>query len=332
MVTQKNIADELGLSVAAVSKALSNSSDVSQEVKEKVKAVAERLGYVPNATARALQSHKSKLIGLLYSGIEKAGLSHEFFSFVMDSFRKEAEKEGYSVIFLQETPSMDYLDMVHYWDMDAVAVLYCDFAQPSVQRLIASPIPMVVLNFHFPGKISVQSNSYYGEKDMIYHLYRGGYRKFALVEGEGGARASVFKERVYAYNAALKELGLTSLGQEACKSYDPVTALAATKRILEKTKPDVLVYTDDICALSGVVYLRGIGVVPKKDIGVVGFGGMRMSRLSNPVLTSYVLTTSELGVTAARELITWLKNPNTYLPKRFFIDGSFQEGDTAKTN
>lgn len=332
MVTQKNIADELGLSVAAVSKALSNSSDVSEEVKEKVKEMAARLGYVPNATARALQSKKSKLIGLLYSGIEKAGLSHEFFSYVMDSFRKEAEKEGYSVIFLQETPSMDYLDMVHYWDMDAVAVLYCDFSRPSVQRLIASNIPMVILNFHFNGKISVQSNSYFGEKDMIYRLYRGGYRKFALVEGEGGARAPVFKERVYAYNSALKELGLTSYGQEACKAYDPSTALEATKKILEKTKPDVLVYTDDVCALSGIVYLRSIGLVPKKDIGVVGFGGMRMSRLSKPVLTSYVLAQDSLGITAAAELIKWLKNPNTYLPKRFFIDGTFQEGDTARTN
>mgnify|MGYP002515893937 FL=1 len=332
MVTQKNIADELGLSVAAVSKALSDSSDVSDEVKTKVKEVAARLGYVPNATARALRSHKSKLIGLLYSGIEKAGLSHEFFSYVMDSFRKEAEKEGYSVIFLQETPSMDYLDMVHYWDMDAVAVLYCDFARPSVKRLIASDIPMVVLNFHFSGKISVQSNSYYGEKDLIQRLYRGGYRKFALIEGEGGARAPVFKERVYAYYATLKELGLSSCDEEACKAYDPMTSLVATKKILERTKPDVLVYTDDVCALSGIIHLKTMGITPKKDIGVVGFGGMRMSRLSNPVLTSYVLAQDSLGITAAAELIKWLKNPNSYLPKRFFIDGTFQEGDTARTD
>lgn len=330
MTTQKDIAKALGISVAAVSKALNGAPDIGEDMKEAVRKKALELGYVLNATAKALRIRRSKLVGLIYSGIEKSGLTHDFFSAVLDAFRNEAEKEGYSVIFLQEREGMDYLDMVHYWDMDGVAIIYCDFNEPAIQRLIASSVPMAILNFPFQNKISVQSDSYNAGKTLIHALYDGGYRSFAIVKSEGGPRARVFKERVDGYFQALSEVGLKPVSEVSCAPYDPVTSAKATESILSECRPDVVVYTDDIAAMTGMTVLRYNGLKPFNDIGVVGFGGMKLSRLIDPVLTTFVLDMKGLGTKMASELVKWMTESSSFVPKCHFVSGSFQEGKTAR--
>ena len=91
MVSIKDISIRCGVSVATVSKALNNHSDISETTKNHVLSVAKEMGYYPNLFARALKTNRTYNIGVLFIDEAQSGLTHEYFANVLDSFKVEAE-------------------------------------------------------------------------------------------------------------------------------------------------------------------------------------------------------------------------------------------------
>ena len=96
MVSMKDVAAKCGVSVASVSKALNGHSDISEETRERVRRVADELGYHPNSIARALKTNRSYNIGVLMND----GFAHEYYAEVLESFKNEAESKGYDITFI----------------------------------------------------------------------------------------------------------------------------------------------------------------------------------------------------------------------------------------
>lgn len=94
--TLKEIATQLGISVATVSKSLKNYPDVSEKTKKAVTDLANQLNYTPNSFAVNLRTKESKTIGLIIPNTV-----HHFFSSVIKGILDEAEKRDYLVIILQ---------------------------------------------------------------------------------------------------------------------------------------------------------------------------------------------------------------------------------------
>ena len=90
MVSLKTIAQRCGVSTATVSKALNGHKDISKETKDRVKKVADELGYFPNAAARALKTNRSYNIGVLFEEEAGSGLTHEYFSGVLNGLKVQA--------------------------------------------------------------------------------------------------------------------------------------------------------------------------------------------------------------------------------------------------
>ena len=88
MVSMKDIASRVGVSVATVSKALNDHSDIGSATKQKVKEAAREMGYYPNASARTLKTNKSQNIGVLFRDEAGNGFTHDFYAGVLDSFKK----------------------------------------------------------------------------------------------------------------------------------------------------------------------------------------------------------------------------------------------------
>jgi len=99
-VTLKQIAENLGISVTTVSKALKNYPDVSKKTKALVKEEAKKLHYKPNVFAVNLRTKESKTVGLIIPEVV-----HHFFSSVINGIIEEAERKGYLVIILQSNES-----------------------------------------------------------------------------------------------------------------------------------------------------------------------------------------------------------------------------------
>ena len=105
MPSLKDLAKECGVSVATVSKALNDQPDIAPATRERIRAAARRMGYLPNAAARALKTNRTYNLGVLFVDEKQSGLTHEYFSAVLDSFKVEAEKRGYDITFINHNIS-----------------------------------------------------------------------------------------------------------------------------------------------------------------------------------------------------------------------------------
>ena len=99
MASLKDISKICGVSVATVSKALNDHKDIGEETKANIRRVAKEMGYSPNLSARALKTNRTYGIGVLFVDEAQSGLTHDYFSSVLDSFKRTAEKSGYDITF-----------------------------------------------------------------------------------------------------------------------------------------------------------------------------------------------------------------------------------------
>ena len=142
MVSMKDIAATCGVSVATVSKALNNHSDISDETKAVIKQKAREMGYHPNFSARALKTNKSYNIGVLYKDDAGSGLTHDYFAWVLENFKVTAENNGYDITFLNNSrlkkDRMSYLEHSIYRGMDGVMIAIADYKNAEVIELLRS--------------------------------------------------------------------------------------------------------------------------------------------------------------------------------------------------
>ena len=103
MVSMKDISIACGVSVATVSKALNDHNDIGSETKKYIKKVADEMGYFPNSMAKALKTNRTYNIGVLFAEEAYSGLTHDYYAFVLDSFKRTVEEKGYDITFINSS-------------------------------------------------------------------------------------------------------------------------------------------------------------------------------------------------------------------------------------
>ncbi len=207
MVSIKDIAKECGVSVATVSKALNDHNDISETTKEKVRKTAKQLGYMTNVSARALKTNRTYNLGVLFAD-DRAGLGHEYFSMILESFQREAEKYGYDITFINHAiagKKTTYLRHVEYRNLDGVAIITADFEDPEILELARSGHPVVAIDYVLEGCAAVLSDNNRGLAEIVNHLYRMGHRKIAFIYG---SPTFVTRERIGSFRGACMRLGI----------------------------------------------------------------------------------------------------------------------------
>ena len=178
MVSMKDIAKACDVSVATVSKALSGQQDIGEETRKRIARKAEELGYMANASARALKTNRTYNIGVLFVDPMHGGLAHEFFSGVLDGIREEAEKNGYDITFINSSvgkrPST-YLQHCLYRGVDGVVIATADFADPMVLELVNSDLPVVPIDHMFNDHASVISDNLRGMDALVRYVVSMGH-------------------------------------------------------------------------------------------------------------------------------------------------------------
>ena len=124
-MTIRMIAEKCGCSAATVSKALNGAEDVSRETAERVRRVAAELGYMPNAAARSMRTSRSYSFGVLFRDNADTGLAHEFFSGLLNGFKRQAEELGYDIFFISGRlggRTIRYAEHARYRNCDGVFI------------------------------------------------------------------------------------------------------------------------------------------------------------------------------------------------------------------
>ena len=208
MPSLKDLAKECGVSVATVSKALNDQPDISPATRERVRAAAHRMGYLPNAAARSLKTNRTYNLGVLFVDERQSGLTHEYFSAVLDSFKVEAEKHGYDITFINHNisgKSMSYLEHCRYRNVDGVVIACVNFYEPQVVELVNSEVPVVTIDHVFNNRMAILSDNVFGLKALVRQAWACGHRRIAFIHGE---KTAVTENRVAGFYQACEELGL----------------------------------------------------------------------------------------------------------------------------
>ena len=329
MVSMKDIAKACDVSVATVSKALSGQQDIGEETRKRIARKAEELGYMANASARALKTNRTYNIGVLFVDPMHGGLAHEFFSGVLDGIREAAEKNGYDITFINSSvgkrPST-YLQHCLYRGVDGVVIATADFADPMVLELVNSDLPVVPIDHMFNDHASVISDNLRGMDALVRYVVSMGHRDLALIHGE---KTTVTTSRLTGFYRACEELGIRvreDMVRES-KFHDPEGCARITKEILSlPERPTCIFFPDDYSCIGGYNAIREAGLRVPEDISAVGYDGIPLSRILSPVLTTWRQDSGGLGRTAAARLIEQIEHPKTAILDREIISGKLQEG------
>lgn len=334
MVTITDIAKACGVSRAAVSKALNNAPDISPKTAERIREQAKALGYLPNATARALKMGKSYNIGVLFSDKTGVGLTHEYFSLILESIKAEAERLGYDITFISKNlgaMSMDYYEHAKYRNCDGVVIASADFEDPAIEKLVKSDIPTVTLDYTYDSTTSILSDNIRGMEELVRFVYERGHRKIAFIHGE---MTSVTQKRLASFKKTCAALGIT-VPPEYIKPavyHDPRSSGLATRALLELTdRPTCIFFPDDLSYMGGMSELERHGIRIPEDMSVVGYDGIPLSQILRPRLATYKQGAERMGREAARLLIEQIESPETWLPQTVSVEGQLIPGDTVKT-
>ena len=332
MVTIRMIAKECGCSTATVSKALNGAPDVSAETAERIRKTAAEMGYMPNAAARALKTSRSYNFGVLYEDNSNSGLTHEFFSRMLNAFKHRAQELGYDISFISDRlggREISYTEHARYRNCDGVLILNVDFTKPGVQELATSGIPLVSIDYQLENCGCVQSDNVQGMRDLVTHIYEMGHRKIAFIHGEDTA---VTRIRIASFYRTCRELGLEVPEEYVTGSlyHDSSASAAATKQLLAlKNRPSCIIYPDDISYIGGWNELEKQGLTVPEGISAAGYDGIHFSQLLRPKLTTLRQDADLMGASAADELARAVEEGKLYIPGRILVPGKLLPGETV---
>lgn len=332
-VSLKDIAKECGMSVATVSKALNGREDISPATRELVRRTAEKMDYLPNSAARMLKTRRSYTIGVLLEDAAGSGLTHEYFSRVLQGFKNEAETLGYDITFLRNVNrQMGFLENCQYRGLDGAVIVNKDFDDPEVRKLLnATSFPCVTIDYVCNTRTSVESDNVRGMHTLTSYVCSEGHSRIAYIHGEG--EAEVTKRRVAAFYTALEENDITIPDEYLVESkyLHSKDAAVCTKRLMELPHPPTcIMYPDDMTAFGGIEYLHSVGIRVPEDVSVTGYDGSEFSQMLLPPLTTYWQNAERMGQEAAKELIASIEHPRTSYLKRITIEGALWKGSTVR--
>ena len=300
-VTLERIASETQVSISTVSRALTHPERVNSQTRERVLAVASRLGYMPNQLARGLRQRDSKTIGLIVSDILV-----RFHSEVAKGVEDVAQMHGYSLILCNSDENGDkeaqYLELLSGFQVGGVILEPTERNRAAVETMTRAGIKVVEVDriSGAQGVSAVLSDNAGGAKSAAEHLLALGHLEFGLVVGNLDFTSA--RERQAGFVARLGAAGI-DLVPERIKSCMN-TSSAGYRAALEllRGQPNLTaLFVGNAQVMSGVLRaIRELGWRVPKDLSVVCFDDTDWAAFIDPALTVVAQPAYELGRTAAK--------------------------------
>ena len=302
----KDLARQLGVSIATVSRALRSSPEIGQEMQERVKSLAKELNYRPNPFARSLRHEQPKVIGVVVPNL----VTH-YYAAVLDGIEDEARKSGYSVISANthEDCEAERVAVDNFIDLHVVGIIAC-LAQSTTdyshfEEINEMGIPLVFfgrtcLTDHFS---SVTANGDEAAQQATQHLIDTGSRRIAFVGGPN--HLDMVIRRKHGYLEALRENRIP-IDRElvVCDRIDYDWALESTLRLLRMdNRPDAILAFNDIITFAAFTAIKQEGLRIPEDVALIGFTDDAHAEYVTPRLSAIVDQSHEMGMEACRLLL-----------------------------
>ena len=328
MVRLKDIADACGVSVATVSRALNGLTNEGKERTAFIRQTAQAMGYYPNVAAKTLKTSRSNNLGIL----DQDRMNHGYISSPIDDLRREADAKGYDLTFLSRNGRNDnsYYEHARQRSLDGVIVLQAEHDDPGIIRLASGSIPTVIIDHLYDGCDCVINDNRASIEQIVRYAWDLGHRRIAFIEGEKGA---VSRERLAGFYKVCAELGIrvpVAYVREG-HFHDPADCARIIRELLQpEDRPTCILCPDDSSCLGALWQLAADGIRVPEDVSLVGYDGLRMSRMMHPCLTTYRQDTARIAEEAFALILDAITNPETHKPQHVTVAGMLIEGETLR--
>ncbi|WP_245528703.1 LacI family DNA-binding transcriptional regulator [Brachybacterium squillarum] len=293
-VTMLDVARAAGVSRALVSLAYRDAHGVSPRTRERILARGEELGYVPDRMAASLASR-----GVGSVGVHLQDLHNDVFALIHDGIRAVMEHSGRDLVLsvgdlegARDLASLRALQGARVGTVIAAGLLLPD----AELRAFAARTPVVSVARAVEGVDSVCTDNALGARLATEHLLALGHRRLVFL---ANPPSDGYLDRRRGFEAAVAGAGLSP--RTVGIGYDRDGAAAATARLLDGEDPPTAVFAHNDRAALGVLDVAvDRGLVPGRDLSVVGYDNSSPGRAPGTALTTVDLRAEELGRVAAR--------------------------------
>jgi len=307
-VTLADIARQAQVSKMTVSRVLNKKRHVSDSTVERVQKIIDDMGYKPNLIARSLSSKQSMIIGVLIPKVESIFMD-EYIAQVLSGVMTIIKDNDYRIMLfpvdLDHEQDTLYMDMTNSNMIDGLLLLKTKINDPKLPALVKSGLPFVLINHKKFGKEYnfIDTRNIQGVKIAVHYLYDLGHRNIAFVAGS--LNETNGKDRLKGFKEAMHELGLECRKNcIVCGDFNKEKAYQEVGKLLAlDERPTAIFCADDYMAIAAMQRIKEAGLAIPKDIAVIGFDNIELSRYVQPALTTIQQPLHELGVSAINLLL-----------------------------
>lgn len=317
----KELAQKSGYSINTVSRALRDADDVKQGTKALIRRLASEAGYIPNSVAKNLRLGKTNTIGVV-----SADSSNPFFAEVILGIEDAARARDYHILLVNTEDSCDA-------ERDAIATLVerqvdgilimPRFGQANnAQRLAAMNLPFVLVGRRLPGleDHAVLTDEFEKAREVTSLFLSHGHRNILHLAGPDYVSSSL--DRVEGYRAAFREAGIP-VNEALIVATDGHAgdSLRRVKELVKEQEKTSLPFSalfafNDLVAIGAMRALKEEGFLVPRDVEVIGFDDLDMSRFLQQSLSSVHIQKKLLGRTAFETLLEHMRDPSAPYAKK----------------
>jgi len=310
-VTIKDIAKQLGVSVATVSRALRDLPDIHPDTKKLVLDLAKELDYQPNVLASSLVKSKTKTLGLIVPD-----LGYYFFSTVVKAVEDAAIAAGYSILIAQTQESFEReLTNIQNLSRSQVEGIIISLSRETINfdhltRLQKRGIPLVFFDRDSDeidaSKVMVDNEQ--SAYEAVKHLIENGCKRIAFLAGP--INVSVSNQRRLGYLRALEEAGIEADANLIIHSdYFQDSAISKTHQLMkEVNRPDGILVVSDRLAIGVLIALRELNISVPDEVKMVSFNNEPICTLISPTISSISQPLEEIGRLSVELLLEQIEN------------------------
>ncbi|MDP4116036.1 MAG: LacI family DNA-binding transcriptional regulator [Bacteroidota bacterium] len=320
-----DLAEALHVSKVTISKALRDHPDISIATTQRVKELAEKMGYMPNIMARTLSAHKSRTIGLVIPEI-----AHIFFASIIDSIYDAAFENNYEII-LTVSQEQDEREKKHILSLLSMRVdgLIVSVTQQTndlaiFEKVNELGVPLLFIDRtpKMPNISSITVNDMEGAFNAIEYGIKKGYTRIAHC---GGYRnLNIGRDR---YEGFMKAMNKHSIPvndnwviEGGLREEDGYNAFMKMYKNDKNNLPEYILAISYPVALGIYTAALEVGINIPSDIEITCFGLNTFNKYAPSIFNFVNQPTKELGKKAFDFMIQQIDGTGPFLPKNIVLD------------
>lgn len=325
--TIADIAVLAGVSKSTVSRALNDSPLISQETKDRIRAIAQEHHFETHQGARCLSLQRSHTLALVIPGLPHVDhfITDPFLVELLRGIMRKIADYRYDLL-IGQPPKHDPREVQRYLDSkraDGLILLGCRRYLEAISDLFAPQLPIIVWGAIPDASFcSVDSDNLNGGRIAVQHLLHCGRKRIAFIGGTSDEPEVILRYQGYA--KALQEAGYTP--DPDLVVYGDYTSRSGyeTMQQLLRQASDVegVFVCSDVMAIGAMEAIRESGRQAPRDISVVGFDDIPLATYCSPPLTTIHQHLTKAGQTLVQNLMQFLKDQivsRTILPVELVV-------------